>query len=122
MSPGATPTKEAPDALRTPDGLLPPVSDVGRTQGRRQDDFTFKPSGRRATKRSSDHAPAPAPAGSQANHIPRVPKSSQANHPPASYIETRSQGGINTNSRGGTVTAVICATFPSATVRLVSQN
>ena len=46
MSPGATPTKEAPDALRTPDGLLPPVSDVGRTQGRRQDDFTFKPSGR----------------------------------------------------------------------------
>ena len=61
MSPGATLTKEAPDALRTPDGLLPPVSDVGRTQGRRQDDFTFKPSGRRATKRSSDHAPAPAP-------------------------------------------------------------
>jgi len=59
MSPGATLTKEAPDALRTPDGLLPPVSDVGRTQGRRQDDFTFKPSGRRATKRSSDHAPAP---------------------------------------------------------------
>ena len=46
MSPGATLTKEAPDALRTPDGLLPPVSDVGRTQGRRQDDFTFKPSGR----------------------------------------------------------------------------
>ena len=72
MSPGATPTKEAPDALRTPDGLLPPVSDVGRTQGRRQDDFTFKPSGRRATKRSSDHAPAPAPAGSQANHITRA--------------------------------------------------
>jgi hypothetical protein len=61
MSPAATLTKEAPDALRTPDGLLPPVSDVGRTQGRRQDDFTFKPSGRRATKRSSDHAPAPAP-------------------------------------------------------------
>jgi len=54
MSPGATLTKEAPDALRTPDGLLPPVSDVGRTQGRRQDDFTFKPSGRRATKRSND--------------------------------------------------------------------
>ena len=54
MSPGATLTKEAPDALRTPDGLLPPVSDVGRTQGRRQDDSTFKPSGRRATKRSND--------------------------------------------------------------------
>ena len=54
MSPGATLTKEAPDALRTPDGLLPPVGDVGRTQGRRQDDFTFKPSGRRATKRSND--------------------------------------------------------------------
>ena len=59
MSPGATLTKEAPDALRTPNDLLPPVSDVGRTQGRRQDDFTFKPSGRRATKTSSDHAPAP---------------------------------------------------------------
>jgi len=28
MSPGATLTKEAPDALRTLDGLLPPVSDV----------------------------------------------------------------------------------------------
>ena len=74
MSPGATLTKEAPDALRTPDGLLPPVSDVGRTQGQRQDDFTFKPSGRRATKTSSDHAPA---------LIPRTPKSLQANHPPS---------------------------------------
>ena len=83
MSPGATLTKEAPDALRTPDGLLPPVSDVGRTQGRRQDDFTFKPSGRRATKRSSDHSPASAPAGSQAYLIPRAPKSLQANHPPS---------------------------------------
>ena len=36
--------------------------------------------------------------------------------PLASYIETRSQGGINKNSKGGTVAAVVCPTFPSATV------
>ena len=50
MSPGATLTKEAPDALRTPDGLLPPVNDFARTQGRRQDDFIREPSRGRAAK------------------------------------------------------------------------
>jgi hypothetical protein len=121
MSPGATLTKEAPDALRTPNDLLPPLATLGarRAGGRttllsnlRDDE---RPKGVATTRR-------PQPPLDRKPITSRVPKSSQANHPPASYIETRSQGGINTNSRGGTVTAVICATFPSATVRLVSQN
>jgi hypothetical protein len=57
---GATLTKEAPDASKTPGSLLPPVNDFARTQGRRQDDFFREPPARRATKMGSSCASADA--------------------------------------------------------------